>query len=158
MRILTALFAALALTAPAAAFDDPKALVEAFYGAYAEPDFDKFIELKKDEASYFSKELQALFARDAADSERIGGIARIDFDPWVNGQDFEITDLFIADGELTSDTTATVPVDFRNFGRETNIWVYTVKEADGWKIDDMENFDPEYPYHLRDILEAPLEE
>lgn len=158
MRLLATLGFLLATVPPAAAFDDPKALVEAFYAAYSETDFDKFIELKQDEDSFYSEGLKALYAQDAADAERIGGIARIDFDPWINGQDFEVTDLFIGDGELTSDTTATVPVDYKNFGKENNTWVYVVKEADGWKIDDMENFDPEYPYHLREILEAPLTE
>ncbi len=158
MRLLTVLGLLLASILPAAAFDDPKALVQAFYAAYSEQDFDKFIELKKDEESFFSEGLKALYAQDAADSERLGGIARIDFDPWINGQDFQVTELFIGDGELTSDTTATVPVDFKNFDQVNNTWVYAVKEADGWKIDDIENFDPEYPYRLREILEAPLEE
>ena len=34
---------------------------------------------------------------------------------------------------------------------------YLVREDGRWKIDDMENFDPEYPYRLRAILEAPLD-
>lgn len=158
MRLLAVLGFLLAAVAPVAAFDDPKALVEAFYAAYSEPDFDKFIELKQDEHAFFSAGLKALYEQDAADSERLGGIARIDFDPWINGQDFQVTELFIGDGELTSDTTATVPVDYKNFGKANTSWVYAVKEADGWKIDDMENFDPDYPYRLRDILEAPLTE
>lgn len=158
MRLLAALGFLLAAVLPTAAFDDPKALVEAFYASYSEQDFDKFIALKNDEQSFFSEGLKALYAQDAADSERLGGIARIDFDPWINGQDFLITELFIGDGELTSDTTATVPVDFKNMDRVNNSWVYAVKEADGWKIDDIENFDPEYPYRLRAILEAPLTE
>ena len=157
MRLLAALVFLLASLVPAAAFDDPKALVESFYAPYMSPDFEAFIEFKKVEDDHFSEGLLALFEQDRADSERIGGIARIDFDPWVNGQDFEVTDLFVADGEIDGDT-AVVPVDFKNFGRETNIWIYVVKEADGWKIDDMENFDPEYPYRLRAILEAPLVE
>jgi len=158
MRLLAVLGFLLAATLPAAAFDDPKALVEAFYAPYSEPDFEKFIELKKDEDSFFSEGLLALYEQDRADSERLGGIARMDFDPWINGQDFQITELFIADGELTSDTTATVPVDFKNFDIENNSWVSVVKEADGWKIDDIENFSPDYPYRLRAILEAPLTE
>ena len=44
MRLLATLGFLLATVLPAAAFDDPKALVEAFYAAYAETDFDKFIE------------------------------------------------------------------------------------------------------------------
>lgn len=156
MRLLVALGFLLAAIVPAAAFDDPKDLVEAFYAAYSEADFERFIELKADEASFFSEGLKALYEQDAADSERLGGIARLDFDPWVNGQDYQITELFIGDGELTSDTTATVPVDFKNFDTVNNSWVYAVREADGWKIDDIENFDPEYPYRLRAILEAPL--
>jgi hypothetical protein len=158
MRLFAVLAFLLAAVFPAAAFDDPKELVEAFYAPYSEQDFDKFIELKGDEDSFFSEGLKALYAQDAADSERLGGIARIDFDPWINGQDFQITELFIGDGELTSDTTATVPVDFKNFDTVNNSWVYAVKEADGWKIDDIENFSPEFPYRLRAILEAPLTE
>ncbi|RYE75606.1 MAG: DUF3828 domain-containing protein [Hyphomicrobiales bacterium] len=157
MRLLAVLGFLLAAILPAAAFDDPRELVEAFYAPYVTTDFDEFITLKEDENAFFSAGLLALSERDRADSERLGGIARIDFDPWVNGQDFQITDLFIADAEIAGDT-AVVPVDFKNFDRETNTWVYLVREADGWKIDDIENFDPDYPYRLRAILEAPLEE
>lgn len=158
MRFLAALGFLLATILPAAAFDDPRELVEAFYAPYLTSDFDEFLKLKEDEDSFLSEGLLALYEQDRADSERLGGIARIDFDPWINGQDFQITDLLIADGELTSDTTATVPVDFKNFDTENNSWLYLVKEADGWKIDDMENFAPEFPYRLRTILEAPIED
>jgi hypothetical protein len=156
MRLVAVLGFLLATVLPTAAFDDPKELVEAFYAPYLLTDFDQFIEQKKDEDSFFSEALLALYEQDRADQERVGGIARIDFDPWIGGQDFQITDMFIGDGELSSDTTATVPVDFKNMGQEINTWVYVVKEADGWKIDDIENFDPEYPYRLKAILEAPF--
>jgi hypothetical protein len=157
MRFLAVLGFLLASILPAAAFDDPKELVEAFYAPYLLANFEEFIEQKKDEDSYFSAGLFALYEQDRADMERAGGIARIDFDPWINGQDYQLTDLFIGDGELTSDTTATVPVDFKNMGEENNSWVYVVKEADGWKIDDIENFDRENPYRLKAILEAPFD-
>ena len=157
MRLLAVLGFLLASILPAAAFDNPKELVTAFYAPYLLEDFDAFIEAKKNEDSFYSEGLLALYEQDRADMERVGGIARIDFDPWINGQDFALTDLFIGDGELTSDTTATVPVDFKNMGTENNSWVYVVKEADGWKIDDIENFDREYPYRLRAILEAPFD-
>ena len=156
MRLLAVLGFVLATILPATAFDTPKELVEAFYAPYLTTDFEEFIKLKEDEDSFFSEGLLALYEQDRADSERLGGIARIDFDPWINGQDFQITELFIADGEPTSDTTATVPVDFKNFDTENNSWLYLVKEADGWKIDDMENFSPDFPYRLREIIEAPL--
>ncbi|HEY9012279.1 MAG TPA: DUF3828 domain-containing protein [Devosia sp.] len=158
MRILIAVFAFFAICLPAAAFDDPKELVEAFYTPYLETDFDTFLELKKDEDSFFSEGLLALYEQDRADAERLGGIARMDFDPWINGQDFDLTDLVVGDGERTGDAAATVPVSFRNSGSQNNVLVYVVQEANGWKIDDVENVDPEYSYRLRAILEAPLEE
>jgi hypothetical protein len=157
MRLLAVLGFLLASMLPAAAFDSPKDLVEAFYAPYLLADFDKFIEEKGNEDSFYSEGLLALYEQDRADSERLGGIARIDFDPWINGQDFELTDLVVSEAEISGDT-ATVPVDFKNMGQENSMWVSVVKEADGWKIDDVEHFGPENPYRLSTILEAPIEE
>lgn len=154
MRFLAALGFVLAAVLPAAAFDDPRVLVEAFYQPYLTEDFEEFIELKQDEASFRSKSLQALYDKDEAETPE-GEMGRIDFDPFVDGQDFQLTDLTFGEPFIQGDI-ANVPVTFKNFGEERKLVVEAVNEDGGWKINDVWRTDGDYPYRLREILEAPL--
>lgn len=154
--LLTAAALFLAMVLPAAAFDDPKAAVEAFYAPYLLTDFDQFIAASEQQDTYLSEGLSALFEADRAEAEAAGGgIGRIDFDLYINGQDFMITELAIGDAEVSGEM-ATVPVSFLNFETQNDLFITLVLEADDWKIDDVENFNPEFPYRLREILEAPM--
>lgn len=130
-------------------FADPRRVVEALYSPYT-PDFEW---RRWDGEQLNSVGLNALYEADRIEAN--GEMGRIDFDPVINGQDYEVTDLVISDAEISGDR-ATVPVSFKNFDREQNIWVTLVNEDGRWKVDDVENFDAEYPYRLRAILEAPL--
>jgi hypothetical protein len=133
-------------------FADPKAVIEALYTPYR-GSYDDFNWRRWDETQLYSKGLNALFEADRVEAN--GEIGRIDFDPWINGQDYDVSALEIGDPEISGDT-ATVAVDFKNFDTEQNASVTLVLEDGKWKVDDIENFEPEFPYRLRAILEAPL--
>lgn len=156
MRLAAILGFLVASILPAAAFDDPKALVEAFYQPYLTDDFEEFIELKKDEPSFRSASLQALYDKDDAETPD-GEMGRLDFDPFVDGQDFQITDIEFAEPHIVGEL-ANVAVTFKNFGEERKIVVEAVLEGDEWKINDVWRSDGDYPYRLREILEAPRPE
>lgn len=100
---------------------------------------------------------EALYARDAAESEARQEVGRIDFDPFVNGQDFDVTDLTFEPAEVSGER-AEVVVRFANFETPQTVTLSLVAEAGRWKIDDAANDNADYPYRLRDILEAPLPE
>ncbi len=70
--------------APAFAYDTPKALLTALYAPYLKG--DSFDWSKWDETPFRSKALNALFARDTKEAK--GEVGRLDFDPYVDGQDF----------------------------------------------------------------------
>ena len=135
------------------AYDTPKDLLEALYYPYTQgQDFDWS---KFDEVKLRSKSLNDLFAKDQAETPE-GDVGRLDFDPYIDGQDYDIKKLVIHDAVITGDT-AKVEVTFSNFDTAEDMFFSLVKEPDGWKIDDVESKNKDYPYSLRAILTAPLE-
>ena len=154
MRLLIAAAAVLASLAPALAVDftSPKAVVEALYEPYFQP-YESFDYQLLDATPLQSDGLNALFAKDRAEAG--DGIGRIDFDPYVNGQDFQLTDLVVGEPVYVAGR-AVVAVSFANFEQPREMGYLLVKEGEAWKIDDMWASDAEHPYNLKDILTAPL--
>lgn len=148
MRNLAFLVLAL-LTTPALAqdFSDPRALLEALYAGYG-PAYD----YPPDQAPLRSERLNALYDRDLQQAN--GELGRIDFDPFVNGQDYAITGLEIGEPYLAGGK-AVVRVSFENFGTPNELGVLLVQEDGGWRIDDVWNGDEDYSYDLLDILQGP---
>lgn len=144
-------FVALALIAtPALAqdFSDPRAVIEALYAGYG-PAYD----YPPDQSPLFSERLNGLYEADAKETD--GEIGRIDFDPFINGQDYQLGKLEIGDPYLASGK-ALVRVSFENMGAPNELGVLLVKEGDRWKIDDVWNGGDDYSYDLLDILQAPM--
>lgn len=130
-------------------FADPVKLLEAIYDQYAPsrefPDDDLI-------TAQQSQRLNALYDADAREAgDEIG---RIDFDPYVNGQDYEIKRLKI-DKPLYAGGKAIVHVTFENFGDAQDLGIALVKEGEAWKVDNIWA-GGEYPFDLLDILQAPL--
>lgn len=146
-------FALLALAVPALAqsYDDPRAMLEAFYAPYLADG-----EFPDNENSFRSDALNALFE---ADEERTapGELGALDFDPYINGQDYQISDLEIGEPAIEGDR-ATVLVTFDNFDQPNEITYDLVNEHGGWRIDDVAGVNGAYSYRLSDILSAPLDE
>jgi hypothetical protein len=135
------------LSAPLSAqpFDTPEALLEAFYEPYLSGEFTD------DESVFRSAALNQLYADDARNTPE-GDQGAISFDPYIDGQDFEITKLEIGEATIKGDK-AEVEVSFDNFDRPTTIIYDLVREEDSWKIDDVAKTAGEYPYRLSDIFE-----
>ncbi len=138
---------ALAFPAFAQSYSDPKALLEALYAGYMPPN-----EYPPDEAPLQSARLNGLFARD--DQEANGDIGRIDFGPYVNGQDYDIKSLVIGEPYFAGGK-AVVKVTLSNFDTPQELGFLLVDE-EGWKIDDVWNTNVEYSYDLLDLLQAPM--
>lgn len=137
---------------PESTFADPRSVAEALYSPYGDPEF---LWRTWDESQFFSSGLNALYARDRADSEAQQAVGRLDFDPFINGQDFDVTGLEFGAPQISGDT-ATVAVSFANFEQPQTVMLSFVREEGRWKVDDARNEDPDYPYGLRDILDAPF--
>lgn len=152
MRLTIAALALLGLAAPALAqsFDDPRDTIAELYSSYVQGD----IYVEPPLGALLSARLYGLFEADWADAEAAGGMGRIDFDPFVNGQDFDITDL-VLDEPYYAGGRAVVHVEFRNFG-EPQAMGYLLVDEDGWKIDNLWVTSHDYSYELLDILQQPL--
>lgn len=149
---LLALLGALSTGAVAADVDfaNPKAVVEAAYAPYLSADYDWST---YDISALQSDALNALYAKDA--EEAGDEVGRIDFDPLINAQDYDISKLVIGEPRIEG-STATVEVTFENFEDPETIDVVLVRQANGYRIDDVQSRDAEYPYSLKELLQEPM--
>ena len=130
--------------APARVFATPKALLDYAYSAYSTRDF------QDDNDILYSKALNALFATaEANTSDDEAG--PVDFDVFVNGQDFQLTELKIGDPSPEGDGV-TVPVTFKNFGEPQSLVFHLIREGEGWKINDIESLTPNSSWRLTTLL------
>ena len=111
--LATGLFLALTGLAAAQPYATPEALLEAFYQPYLDGNF------AEDDSVFRSAALQALYDNDA-ESTPVGEMGALDFDPYVDGQDFEVSHLVIGTPEIDGET-ATVAVSFDNFGQNNTL-------------------------------------
>ena len=64
------------------------------------------------------------------------GVGALDFDPFVNGQDYDVTAAEVEETER-SDADATVVAHLTNFGQPQDVEYYFVRESGTWRIDDI---------------------
>ena len=150
MRIVMAAFLAglTLLPVPVLAqpqFEDPADLVAYAYEPYSSGAFpDEMTEL-------FSPTLKQMWDEMAQRSEEME-MPIIDFDPFINAQDYDLSEIMIADPAIDGDR-ATVAVSFVNFG-EPHEMRFSLVRLDGWMIDDIESIGGEYPWRLSELLAA----
>ncbi len=137
----------LAFAAPAFAqtYDTPQALLEAFYEPYFTGEF------YDDESVFRSAELQALYDRDAEITPD-GEMGAISFDPYIDGQDYQITEFEIGAPGIAGEY-ASADVTFLNMGEPRSLTYELVFEDGGWKIDDVVSTNPDNQYRLSEIFE-----
>jgi hypothetical protein len=131
------------LSAPAFAFDDPKALVAAIYQPYQSAGAPP-----QDPAQYYSERLKGLVSAHAAkatkallgssiDNAGTGPVAPVlSFNPFIAGEHSLLMDLAIGEPVVIGDK-AMVAVSFHNFDQATLLSLSLVKDAGGWAIDDV---------------------
>ena len=138
------LFIALTGLATAQPYDTPRALLEAFYEPYFTGEFND------DEAQFRSQALQALYDNDAQVTPA-GEMGALSFDPYIDGQDFDIAD-FAIDATGVAGDYASVDVVFTNFGEPRYLTYELVREDGGWKINDVVSTNPDNEYRLSEIF------
>jgi hypothetical protein len=147
MRLATltaGLFLAITGFVAAQTFDTPEATLEAFYEPYFTGEFPD------NEAAFRSQALQALYDNDAQVTPE-GEMGALSFDPYIDGQDFDITDFAIGAPGIAGDH-ASVDVTFNNFGEPRSLTYELVLEDGGWKIDDLVSTNPDNSYRLSEIF------
>ena len=133
-----AAFAPLALSLRAAA-DDASALafVTDIYNAYKGKDA-KGHPLDDERAirHYFEPSLAALMAKDQKVAAKRGEVGLLDFDPFIDAQDWEIYnfDIAVDDG---APGKATATVKFTNFDKPVTVRLDLIKVKNDWRIADI---------------------
>ena len=131
MRIILAFFLGFVLAGAASAKSvdsDPVTLITAIYKTY-----------ETDQAGLphvFSKRLQALVDKDAKETPE-GEVGRIDWDVFIDGQDWKLTELQIMRVSQTL-SQAQVRATFKNFDKPSDMLFDLVLEDGHWRIDDIE--------------------
>ncbi len=139
------LFLSLTALAAAQSYDTPEALLEAFYAPYLND------EIPEDDAQFRSETLQALCDRDAEITPE-GEMGALGFDPYIDGQDFGLTEFEIGEPQIEGDS-AIVDVNFNTFDEPRSL-TYELVNEDGWKIEDVVSTSSENPYRLSEIFAA----
>ena len=161
--LLVAAEAALARAEPASP-DDPVAIINAIYTRAARGKGDAggafVIENKQAKAKYLSKSLNALWAKADAHTPK-GDVGPVDFDPVTNSQEPDLKS-FKVDAEKPEADKALIAVTMT--GRNTPprkpadqvVRYVFVREANGWKIDDIKGTSDGEAWSIRAMLTDSL--
>lgn len=153
MRIVLALLLALSLGTEAAraaqgiADSDPVSLIKAIYETYTADNDNPGL------PRIYSKRLQALIDKDEKETPE-GMVGRIDWDVFVDGQDWKLTELKIALVSKSADK-AQVRATFKNFDQSSNMLFDLVREDGRWRIDDVTKTIPPRWTMSKILLDAP---
>lgn len=128
-----AVIAAPALAADAAA----QAFVAAIYNAYKGKNGNGVsLDGERIIRRYFEPALAALIIKDQKDAARHDETPKLDGDPFVDAQDWEIAAFDIAVKD-TAPGKANATVNFTNAGKPTTVVLDLVKIKNDWKISDI---------------------
>jgi hypothetical protein len=85
---------------------------------------------------YFEPSLAALMVKDQKAAAKRGEVGLLDFDPFVDAQEWDISDFDIAVAE-TAPGNAKATVKFANLGKQTTAVLTLVKIKNDWRISDI---------------------
>jgi Protein of unknown function (DUF3828) len=131
--------ACVGLMVPARAGDTttPLAFVTAIYGAYKGKDSVGIpLDGAKTIRRYFEPQLAAVMIKDQSAAARRGDVGALDFDPFIDAQDWDMTNFDIAVNE-TAPNKATATVKFVNQGDPTTVVLDLVAVNSDWRINDI---------------------
>ncbi|PDT87868.1 DUF3828 domain-containing protein [Bradyrhizobium sp. Y36] len=162
--VAAALFAGIAPAfAETPAASDPVAILTAIYTRAAKGKGDGggafIIENRAAKAKYLSKGLVALWAKADAHTPK-GDVGPVDFDPVTNSQEPDVKS-FKVDAEKMEADKATIAVTItghRNDRKPADLIVRYdfVREANGWKIDDIKGSSGGEAWSIRKMLTDSL--
>ena len=129
------------------AVTDPAAVIRPLYDRYMTPDvqFPAF----RDQAPWSNSlwaVLDAMTRRSEAINEPI-----LDFDPLINAQDYQLSNLNVTTDGIVEASHATVRAAFDNAGARTEVVYDLIWEDDRWKVDNIRG----EGWDLRQIATAP---
>ena len=111
----------------------PEAFLRGIYTPYPNQDFkgQPFWQVDR----FFTPDLARAIEADMREAKRRGEVPKLDGDPFVDAQDWDIAKLAIS--VKTEGPTATGLVSFENQGKPTEIKLDLVRTGMGWRIADI---------------------
>ena len=154
MRYIVLIITMLGLASPAAAYEQPRALLEAIYAGYEAG------KRPSHGAEFLSERLRGLYRlsdeRQAAllTGEVANATSRdlAGFDPFIEGENALLLDLTIGEPVVRNDR-ALATVSFHNFDHTSLLSISMVREPDGWKVDDIASLGSEENWLLSWLLQ-----
>jgi hypothetical protein len=138
-------------TAAAAADASPRAFVAAIYDAYVGKNGNGVaLDSNQMVQRYFEPSLAVLIVKDQNDAAQRKEVAALDFDPFVDAQDWDIAAYDLAMNDKGADK-ASATVTFNNFGKAKTVVLDLVKIKNDWKISDIAWTPHENPNTLRTL-------
>jgi hypothetical protein len=112
----------------------PEAFLRGIYTPYPNQDFkgQPFWQVDR----FFTPDLARAIEADMREAKRRGEVPRLDGDPFVDAQEWDIEDMHIAVRGTGADK-ARGTVSFKNFGKPIAILVDLAKLDEGWRIHDI---------------------
>ena len=138
-----ALLAATAAASFAESFGQPEDLVEAIYDQYESDEYLDYDVL-------YSERLGGLYDEAMSEVEE-GEMGPLDFDPFINAQDYDVSNVEIGKAVSEGDRTK-ITVTFDNFGESMVADFFLVEEDSGWKLDDFHMNTKDGGYNLSEIF------
>lgn len=143
--------ASLLLASATAAQDDPDRIVADIYEAYSGHGLG-ISPTDPANRDMFSARLQGLLEKEEALVER-DGLGALDFDVFVDGQDFDVSDVRVDAPEFAGEA-ASVTVSLLNFGEPRRLRFLFVEEGGRWRIDDIVSARADAPWTLTALLDG----
>ncbi|SJZ38376.1 Protein of unknown function [Enhydrobacter aerosaccus] len=111
----------------------PQAFLEELYRPYRQKDFkgQPYWETSR----YFAPDLAAEIDKDMAAASKRNEVPLLDGDPFIDAQDWEITDLTVASS--VDGGSAKGAISFKNAGQPKTVTVFLVQTPKGWRIADI---------------------
>ena len=140
---------------PAAANDDPAAVIRPLYARYMPGAPDTQYPDLKDQAPWSASLRQAMIDQDARFAAVTDGDPEgIDFDVFMNAQDWQLSNLNVASENVVPHTSARVRATFQNADSHQEVDYDMVWENGGWRINDMHSGTGDDAWDLRDLLKT----
>ena len=115
------------------AVTDPAAVVRQLYAPYLAP--DAVFPGLREQAPWSAAMLASIDAMTAR--SQVAGDPILDFDPVIGAQDYQLSDLNIANEAIAEGSHAVVRASFTNIGQPTEIVYDLVWEDYRWKVDNV---------------------
>jgi Protein of unknown function (DUF3828) len=122
-----------------AADTSPQAFLQRIYATYEKSEKAVDIGSETKAARYFVPSVAKLIGRDIAEAAKRNEVGRLDFDPFIGGQDWAPTKIEIGVADGATDNRATGTARFLPPGgkEQTTVTLDLSKTAAGWRIADI---------------------